>query len=175
METDTRDKVIGIAAMADGHLLSDSRAGIPWELPRDRTFFRNQTKGQKLLLGRVTYDEMRGWFQDDHLPCLVSRNSDTVSLERAHHTAASSVSAGIERLNALRSGPIYVCGGAKIYDLALPLCDELLLTRVNGRFDGDRFFPAWESTFRLVSSESFPPDKWNACGMSIEKWVRNTH
>ncbi len=172
MEANRDRRVIAIAAMGEGRVLSDAETGIPWDLPRDRAFFRQQTQGEKLLLGRVTYDEMRGWFREGHLPCVVSRTPEELALADLHHLAARAVESAITALHERRSGPIFVCGGAAIYQAALPLCDELLLTRVEGQFNGDRFFPAWESEFQRVSQERFEADEENAYAMRMERWIR---
>ena len=42
---------------------------------------------------------------------------------------------------------IFVIGGAKIYELLLPLCDTLLVTHVHRRVEGDTFFPVFEDKF----------------------------
>ena len=35
-------------------------------------------------------------------------------------------------------------GGAQIYDLAMPLASELLLTEIDADLDADTFFPPWD-------------------------------
>ena len=47
------------------------------------------------------------------------------------------------------STDVFICGGAQIYEQALPLCSDLYLTLVKRKVDGDAFFPPFESMFRL--------------------------
>jgi dihydrofolate reductase len=42
---------------------------------------------------------------------------------------------------------IFICGGAQIYELALPQCSDLFLTVVKGVYEGDAFFPPFEHLF----------------------------
>ncbi len=44
-------------------------------------------------------------------------------------------------------GDIWICGGHKIYEEALPLADRLYLTFIDADFEGDAFFPPWENLF----------------------------
>ena len=44
----------------------------------------------------------------------------------------------------------FICGGAQIYEQALPLCSDLYLTLVKRVVEGDRFFPPFEDRFKLV-------------------------
>ncbi len=45
-------------------------------------------------------------------------------------------------------GDVFICGGAQIYELALPFCSELYLTHVKRTVEGDVYFPAFEERFR---------------------------
>lgn len=48
---------------------------------------------------------------------------------------------------------IFICGGAEIYEQALPHCSDLFLTVVNRVAEGDAFFPAFENEFDLVEEK----------------------
>jgi len=47
---------------------------------------------------------------------------------------------------------IFIAGGAEVYALALPYCEDLFLTRVELRIDGDALFPPFENAFELVET-----------------------
>jgi dihydrofolate reductase len=44
---------------------------------------------------------------------------------------------------------IFICGGAQVYEQALPMCSDLYLTLVKRDVEGDTFFPAFEYKFTL--------------------------
>ena len=44
---------------------------------------------------------------------------------------------------------IFICGGAQIYEQALPRCSDLYLTLVKRVVEGDAFFPVFEDRFKL--------------------------
>lgn len=68
-------------------------------------------------------------------------------------------------------GPTWITGGQRIYAEGLPLCERLLITRLDRDFDGDRFFPSdWQHTFtKLVSSKKGMQD---GLGYAFEVWER---
>ena len=68
-------------------------------------------------------------------------------------------------------GPTWITGGERIYALSLPLCERLLITRINRDFPGDRFFPAdWSRLFtKLVSSKE---GEYQGLGYAFEVWER---
>jgi dihydrofolate reductase len=56
-------------------------------------------------------------------------------------------------------GEIMVCGGQRIYEETLPLCDRLLLTLVHAEVPGDTWFPewrhlAWRESWRRESADA---------------------
>jgi len=53
---------------------------------------------------------------------------------------------------------VFICGGAQIYQQALPLCSELLLTLVKRDVEGDAFFPRFEDQFELTEEIRDTPE-----------------
>jgi dihydrofolate reductase len=48
----------------------------------------------------------------------------------------------------------FVIGGAEIYRQALPLANELYITKIDAAYKGDTYFPEWDpDEWRLASSE----------------------
>lgn len=59
---------------------------------------------------------------------------------------------GIEHISSLdeldHKGDLWVIGGSQIYDMLLPMCNELILTHIKLHIeDGDASFPQFESYF----------------------------
>jgi dihydrofolate reductase len=46
---------------------------------------------------------------------------------------------------------VFICGGAEVYQTALPFCSDLYLTVVQREVEGDAFFPAFEDRFSFVT------------------------
>ena len=39
---------------------------------------------------------------------------------------------------------LFILGGAEIYELSLPMTDEMILTHLPIEVEGDAYFPAWK-------------------------------
>ena len=57
---------------------------------------------------------------------------------------------------------VMIIGGSTIYELALPRADRLYLTYVENRFEGDAWFPDFDSEqWHIVASEEHAADEKN--------------
>ena len=128
-----------IAAMAENRVIGYGPK-IPWHLPEDFKWFKQTTLGHVLVMGRKTYESI-----GRPLP-----GRQTLVLSRSA-TAIEGVQV-ISSLNKIdvtdESKTVFICGGAEIYELALPRCSDLYLTRVKRSVQGDVLFPPFEDQFR---------------------------
>ena len=56
-------------------------------------------------------------------------------------TVCRSIEEVLEKLSGIPEDEIFVCGGEGIYRDFLPYADKAELTKIDYRYDGDRFFP----------------------------------
>ena len=139
-----------VAAVARNGVIG-RRGSLPWHLPEDMAHFREVTIGHPVVMGRITWESLPERFRP--LPgrrnIVVTRQAEWQADGAAR---AGSVAAALE-LGA-GSARVSVIGGAELYEQALPLADELLLTELDVDVEGDRFFPAFDrDAFREVSRE----------------------
>jgi dihydrofolate reductase len=128
-----------IAAMSLNRVIGAGNK-IPWHLPEDFKWFKKMTTGQVIVMGRKTYESI-----GRPLP-----NRTTIVLSRSPlEIAGVSVVANLKEVSPLAGREIFICGGAQIYEQALPLCSDLYLTLVKRTVEGDTFFPAFEDKFVL--------------------------
>lgn len=134
---DTR--IVVIAALGENREIGRN-GEMPWRLSSDLKRFKKLTLGHTVVMGRVTYDSIIAAIGKP-LP-----GRESIVLTRRGSTAALTAASLPEAVAmASQADPVFVIGGASIYEMALPLGDELWLTHVAGTFpDADRFFPAWE-------------------------------
>jgi dihydrofolate reductase len=142
-------RIQAIAAMSLNRVIG-AGGKIPWHLPEDFKWFKQMTTGHVLVMGRRTFESI-----GKPLP-----NRETIVLSRSafSHPGVRMVRS-LEELPALAGGrQVFICGGAQIYEQALPLCSELYLTLVKRHVEGDAFFPPFEDLFRLVEEIRDPPE-----------------
>lgn len=104
---------------------------IPWHIPSDLKYFKEQTLGKKIIMGRETFI---------NLPCQLSKR-DIYVLSRDPDLLVP----GVKIINSPNflddtDEEVIICGGEKIYDLFAPKIDKILLTLALASLDGDRFF-----------------------------------
>lgn len=119
---------------------------LPWRLPGDLAYFKKQTQGHPIIMGRKTWDSLGRPLPGRH-NIVVSRDA---SYAPTGATACTSLEAAIA---ACAGQDAFVIGGAQIYTLALPLAQRVLATEVDAQVDGDTFFPElpaglWHETVR---------------------------
>jgi dihydrofolate reductase len=129
-----------IAAVAKNGVIGRDNA-IPWRLPSDLKRFKNITMGKPVVMGRKTFESI-----GKPLP---GRTNIVVSRDPAFRPSGALVdltlSSAIERARrqAARDGTdeVFIIGGGKIYEEAMPLADRLCITEVDAAPDGDAHFP----------------------------------
>lgn len=107
-------------------------------LPGDLKYFSDNTKGGAIIIGRKTLESFPGGKPLPKRKNIVLTRSRDYRPEGVMvvHSPQESVAAteGLEE-------EVFVCGGGEIYRQMLPYCDELLITKIDGDFGADTFFP----------------------------------
>ena len=124
-----------IVAMAENRVIGNAGT-IPWHLPEDFKFFKATTMGHAILMGRKTYDSI-----GKPLP-----GRENIVLSRTMPvTPGVTVIRSIDELKEPTDGrDLFVIGGEEIYRLLLPRVQELYVTKVPRKIEGDTRFPEYE-------------------------------
>ncbi len=128
-----------IMAMAR-HRVIGAAGGMPWHLPEEFRFFKKTTMGHAIVMGRKTYESLGK-------PLPGRRN---IVLSRTMKSQPGvTVIQNLEDLKNLNipSEDIFVIGGADVFRLLLPECNELFITQVHQEVTGDTFLPPFEEGF----------------------------
>lgn len=137
-----------IVAMARNRIIGD-RGGIPWHLPDDLQWFRRQTMGHSLLMGRRTYEAIGRPLPGRRL-LVLSRNPDYAVV------GGIRVASIPEALDLVASTPqLFVCGGGEVYRETLSLAQRIYLTELDIEVEGDTRFPEFDvEDFNLIYEEN---------------------
>ena len=138
-----------IVAISDNNAIGKDNA-LLWHISDDLKFFRRQTLGWPVIMGRKTFESI-GRALPGRVNIVMSRNFNTGedvavtgSLDEAFKVAEST---NLEKC--------YVMGGGQIYNLALSQADRLVVTHVHTVIeDADTFFPPIDPTVWEVSQRS---------------------
>ncbi len=143
---------------------------LPWHLPNDLKYFKNQTWGMPILMGRKTFESIGKPLQG-RKSIVITRNPDW-----RHEGVAvvHSVEAAIEKAKEYGAKEVFVIGGAEIFNTAFEQANRIYLTRVHHRFEGDAFFPEVPvATWNLVQSRFCQADEKNAYSHTFQVWERH--
>jgi dihydrofolate reductase len=175
-----------IAAMSLNRVIGAENK-IPWYLPEDFKWFKKTTMGHVIVMGRKTFESLgrplphrknlvltrhpqrlikqhpeifgqyHEWRGGKHLkqPCQFhfSKLGEMVETEIF-------IFKSLDKLDPAEfPNDIFICGGAQIYEQALPRCSDLYLTVVKRTVEGgDAFFPPFEGQFDMVEELCDTPE-----------------
>lgn len=131
---------------------------LPWRLPADLQHFKKHTLGHPIIMGRKTWDSL-GRALPERRNIVISRTPN-LSLESAE--SFSSLEEAIAACE--NSEKVFIIGGANVYQQAIDLADEMLITEVQIDVAGDAFFPEFdEEDWQITNLEEHPsaPDPKN--------------
>lgn len=167
-----------IAAMSENRVIGMENR-IPWHLPEDFKWFKKTTMGNIAVMGRKTFESLGKPLANRttliltrHPRRFVNAHPEVFDgyklrewkggrqIKRPYQfwfTKLNStqkteirVFGSLEKLDPEDFGSdIFICGGAEIYEQALPRCSDLYLTVVKRTLEGDAFFPKFEDKFVL--------------------------
>lgn len=159
-----------IAAAAENNALGKNH-GLPWHLPDDFKRFKKLTTGHPIIMGRKTFETF---------PKPLPKRKHIVITRKKNYPATGCVPVGSlqEALSECKNDEqIFVIGGGEIYKIAMPMVDEIELTRVHTQVEADTFFPEIDkNTWKLEKEIFHPVDEKHAYAFSYLTYKRiNNH
>lgn len=119
-------------------------------IPADQKFFRQETTGKVVVLGRKTLETFP---QGRPLP---NRTNIIVSTKKDYQVkdaiVVHSIEELLEELKKYDTNDVYIIGGDSIYKQMLPYCDTAHVTKIERAYEADTYFPnldemnEWEIT-----------------------------
>lgn len=149
-----------IAAISLNNVLG-YQGSIPWHIPCEWKWFKQQTMGGTLIMGRKTFESIG--------KVLPGRTTVVISSTQKYEGPNLVTCTHLEQLHTLAIPiPLWICGGATLYEQCLAYCDVLYLTVVQKNVTGDVFFPKFEHLFLDPSIIDIQP------GYTIYEYRRKT-
>lgn len=123
-----------IAAISKNNVIGKD-GKIPWNIPGEQKRFKELTTGKTIIIGRKSFEEI-----GKPLP-----NRNTVVLSRTKNYSSENcitVDSFLKALELLKDEKeVFIAGGAKVYEAALPYAEYIYLTIIGRCFEGDVYFP----------------------------------
>ncbi|MGY8934328.1 MAG: dihydrofolate reductase [Flavobacteriales bacterium] len=139
-----------------------------WHLPDDFKRFKKLTTGHHIIMGRKTFQSFPKPLPN-RVHLVITRNKDY------HPEGAIIVHSMAEALEVAKNDDqAFIIGGGEIYKIGMEIADKIELTRVNGSFEADTFFPEISSeNWKLASEEFHLKDEKHKFDFSYQTFVSN--
>ncbi|OOF46451.1 type 3 dihydrofolate reductase [Rodentibacter trehalosifermentans] len=121
-----------VATTLNGVIGKDNQ--MPWHLPADLAWFRKNTTGKPVIMGRKTFESI-GRPLPKRVNIVLSRKPyehDGIIWKNSLESAVDFVKDSEE---------IMLIGGGELFKQYLPQADKLYLTQIQTEIEGDTFFP----------------------------------
>ncbi len=109
---------------------------LPWRLPRDMAYFKQQTQHKTVVMGRKTWESFGGKPLPNRRNIIITRSQEFTATDAE---VVYSVEEAIQLAG--QDNELMVIGGSTIYEQFLQYADRLLMTKIDHDFAGDTYFP----------------------------------
>lgn len=159
-----------IVAFAQNRVMGYGHA-LPWQLADDLKYFARLTAGHVVIVGRKTHESIikrLGHLLRNRFTIILTGNPryqfDGCLIAHSLQEALGLVAEHAE---------VFVIGGRRVYEAALPLASRLYITRVLAEPIGDVLFPEYpEAEWGLVSSVYHEQDDKNEYPFRLELYKK---
>lgn len=127
--------------------------GLLAHISPDLKYFKEKTLNSVVVMGYNTYMSL----PKRPLPNRTNIVLTTKNIELAGAIVVNSIESLLDKIKELESNgkEVFICGGAKVYNLMMPYVDKLYVTEIMHKFEADTFFPKIDlREWNLVSSIS---------------------
>jgi len=144
-----------------------------WRLPNDMKYFKKQTLGHAVIMGRKTYEA--GFGKSTYLK---GRTNIVLSREPrqsdAHVSWYDNINAAIQYAKSQGHSHCFVIGGQQVYELALPMVSIIFMTRLyTNNINGDVYFPKISTEeWQCIEKIHHKKDNRHFCDYTFEKWTK---
>ena len=147
---------MNVIVAVDSHWGIGNKGELLVRIPNDHKFFREETTGKVVVLGRKTLETFpQGLPLKNRTNIILSSNQD---YQVRDAVVVHNLEELMEELKKYRSEDIYIVGGDSVYRQLLPYCDVAHVTRTEHAYEADAWFANLEQS----------PD-WELTGQSEEK------
>ncbi len=109
---------------------------MPWHVPEEYQHFVRCVTNQTVIIGRVSYEIFGADFEAETF--VISRRPAIEGVQ-----VCASVDQAIRKANSL-DRTIFIAGGRSIYALGIPYASRMLLSTIQGDYEGDVQFPDYD-------------------------------
>lgn len=129
------------------------------DIPEDKKFFRKETLGKVVVMGRKTFESLPAGALDFRTNIVLTKDRKFAPKDVCVCHCVDEV---LEMVSVYDTKDVYIIGGQSVYEQFAGLCDTAHITKVDYAYDADKYFPDLDKS-----------DEWKAAMTSDEKTYFN--
>lgn len=139
---------------------------MPWNIPADLKRFKQLTTGHVVVMGRKTFDSIPG--------PLLNRTNIVITRDPNYQNKDAVITHSLEEAISEakkheKNGEIFIIGGGQVFNLAIGITDKIYLTKVEGEFEVDTYFPDYSNFKKVVFEEKGESNGFKFKFINLEK------
>ena len=143
-------KIIIISAIAQNRVIGRSNGDMPWHIKEEFQHFKNTTLGFPIIMGRKTFNTL-GKPLKGRLNIIVTKDK-ALRFEFDDVKKFYSLNEAIDYCKTLKTDKIFIIGGGNVYEQAIKIADEMILSFLTFNAEGDVYFPEIDEKIWKVTS-----------------------
>lgn len=161
-------KISSIVAVGKNNVIGKDNQ-IPWYLPEDLKWFKKNTLGHAVIMGRKCFESI-GRPLPKRTNIIITR--DIFYLAQGCEVVHS-LSEALQLAQNEGETEAFIIGGGEIYLQSMDICDKIYLTEVEIDVEGDVFFPTlnsseWKTSFEEKHLKD-EKNEWNYTFKILER------
>jgi dihydrofolate reductase len=156
-----------IVAATENNVIGNDNKLI-WRLPNDMKHFKNTTWGSTIIMGRKTFESF-GHALSGRVNIVITKNKDWGFEDII---TASNVEEALIEAKKTNCKDIFIIGGGEIYKEFIGIANQIYITRVHTKLEGDTYFPVIGDEWKLITNDKFEKDDKHAFDYTIQLWEK---
>lgn len=141
--------ISSIVAVAKNRVIGSDN-DIPWRLSTDLKYFKKQTSGHHIIMGRKSFLSI-GKPLPNRTNVIITRDPYFIA---SNCIVVHSIPEALEIAKNRGETEVFITGGGTIYEQTMDIVDRLYVTEVDAKPEGDVHFPAIDhSQWKLISQD----------------------
>lgn len=127
---------------------------MPWKIKEELAFFKAETSGHSIIMGRHTFDSIGRVLPNRHTYVLT--RDVNYHYDHENVTVINDYKSIIEEYRS-SDKHLYICGGMRVYEQLYTYADELIISYINQEYLGDAYFVNIDyGNYQEIKSITFP-------------------
>ncbi len=145
-------KKIIISAVAKNGVIGKATGELPWHIREEFRHFKQTTLGSPIIMGRKSFDAL-GKPLPKRENIVISRNEGLV-YPFPDVKIFNNINDAFKYCEEKNYEKIFVIGGGQIYEQAINLVDEMIISRLNFNAEGEVYFPEFnENDWDIIKTD----------------------